>query len=108
MERRAVVYRICGDEAIAGAIVDGMTKNAIPLNAQELACVTEHYNRLQMREEVRKYRMERDWGKVKRRMDRRYCVPQHNLVYEYALIAWALTWLFLIECYRRMSAWNRR
>ena len=108
MERRALVIKTMGDPEIAGAIVDGMTRQIEPLNTSELMAMKRELRRLRGREGVRKYREDRDWHKVQQDLDRQYRVPQHGVVYEHVLIAWAITCLFIAECFRRLSEWNRR
>jgi hypothetical protein len=107
MERRAVVIRTVGDPEIAGAIVDGMNRNLIPLNEGELLHMQTEYTRLKAREDVRKYRLDREWYKVQRSLERRYRIRRHGAVYETLLIGWALTCLFICECYRRLAERNR-
>ena len=106
MERRAIVIRTMGNPEIAGAIVDGMTKNVIPLDVKELKAVRAELTRLRAREGVRKNREDRDWHDVQMSLERQYGVRQHGVVYDRIIVAWALTCLFVTECYRRLSAWR--
>jgi len=108
MERRALVIKTVGDPEIAGAIVDGITRRMEPLNTQELKAMKRELLRLRGREGVRKYRADRDWYLVQQDLARQYHVPRHGPIYEHILVAWALTFLFVIECFRRLSEWNRR
>ena len=43
---KAVVIKTYGDPVIAGAIVDGMTRQMIPLNVAELAIIRAEFDRL--------------------------------------------------------------
>lgn len=103
MERRALVIRTAGDPEIAGAIVDGMTRQVIPLNSAELDAMREELKKLRAREGTRQYRQRKDWSETCADLQRKYGVKQHGTVYQYMLIGWALTCLTIEECCRRIA-----
>lgn len=103
MERRALVIRTAGDPEIAGAIVDGMTRQVIPLNSSELDAVRAELKRLQAREGTRQYRQRKDWNETSMELQRKYAVKPHGEVYRCFLIAWTLTCLTVAECGRRLA-----
>lgn len=103
MERRALVIRTAGDPEIAGAIVDGMTRQVIPLNSAELDAMREELKKLRAREGTRQYRQRKDWSETSLELQRKYGVKPHSDIYKGVLIVWTLTCLTVTECARRLA-----
>ena len=108
MERRAIVIRTVGDPEIAGAIVDGMNNQVTALSVEEMAAVRREFAKLEAWQGTRRYRQRRDWKNTRMALARKYHVRKHSAAYEHLLVAWALMWLVIFECYHRLSLWNRR
>ena len=103
MADRALVIKTYGNPEIAGAIVDGLSRQMIPLNCAELDAVKAELKRLQAREGTRQYRQRTDWDATCAELQRKYGVKPHGAAYDYFVIAWALTSLTVAECCRRLS-----
>ena len=104
---RAIVIKTAGDPEIAGAIVDGITKKVIPLDADELATVKAECARLKARDGVRRSKEDDEWPAIRDGMAVKFGCKTHGPVYNNILLAWAIMWLVIFECFRRLQAWNR-
>ena len=106
--KRAVVFRTVGDADFGNAIVDGMMK---PLTSDELEIVKAELERTKAENTVlgvRKVRDKKDYAKKMRRLQRKYPpVRQSCKAAQYALLAWALTWLTIKACFDRLAVINR-
>lgn len=103
--KRALV--ILGDSEFASAIIGGVKSNEqqlIPVNAS-------HYKE-DVRKSIRYATGCRDWCELYYNMIYTYGFPEDyhapNIICQKLLLAWALMWAGIFECYRRLSAWNRQ
>lgn len=104
---RALVIRRYGDQEIAGAIVDGMTKNVIRLDDGELAAVKAELARLRAQDGLRSYGDEIRFETACKALALKYSTKPHGRAYNAILCAWALLWMGVFAAYERLSAWNR-
>lgn len=114
MENRAIVIRkreqagghatikLIGNQRIAGAIYDAMTKDVTAINAEELRALKKELRRMRAREGVRKRREDRDWIVVQAELERKYGSKVHGELYHRALVAWALASMIAVESVRRL------
>ncbi len=93
---RALVIKSYGDKAIAGAIADGMTRQAQSHSSEAL-------RRVAMQQHTPE-----EWAAMtaKARFDYGQDRP-HGRVYHAAMGAWGLVWSAIDGWYKYLSAWNR-
>ena len=110
MMTKGVVIKLYGDQQIAGAIADGMTR---ALDAQSIEVVKReiHEQRVQrslLRVAVGNTRTAQDYACMvaKARGDYEY-TREHGRLYGAVLGVWALFWWAVHEAYDYFSAWNR-
>ena len=107
MTGRAVVIKTAGNPEIAGAIVDGITQNVTPLNADELAVVKAEYAKLQAAYGVMKPRDDKYWKDKINALDTKYKPEPDGKVKEAITIAWATVWAFIQDWFAYFQRWNR-
>lgn len=107
MTGRAVVIKTAGNPEIAGAIVDGITQNVTPLNADELAVVKAEYAKLQAAYGVMKPRDDRYWKDKINALDSKYVTQPDRKLKEAITVAWAMVWTFIKDWFDYFQAWNR-
>lgn len=107
---RGVVIKLYGDQQIAGAIADGMTR---ALDAQSIEVVKReiHEQRVQrslLRVAVGNTRTAQDYACMvaKARGDYEH-TREHGRLYGAVLGVWGLLWTVIYEAYDYFSAWNR-
>lgn len=105
---KAIVIRTTGDPEIAGAIVDGMTRNIIPLDEGELANVRAELEAYKAREGVRAYGDYKRTQAARQTNMRIYRATPAKRVSGAILGVWGLLWLVIFAAYDYLSAWNRR
>jgi len=97
---RALVIRTAGDPAMAGAIVDGMTRNIV--QSGDRAIIRGEFEKLRetsMRREKRKKP-----AKTPRYVrERKYTSKPHGRAYNAIIGAWGLLWYILYG----VTAWKR-
>lgn len=103
---RAIVIKMAGNVEIAAAVADGMTK-VIPVDGKEMAMVKAENKRLRAKQGVKEFVEDKAWGETKASLARTYRVKRHGKVYNFILLAWALTCCAISAEYNRLSAWNR-
>lgn len=103
--RRALV--IMGDAEIGNAIIKGVQSND-----QQLIPTEQHFLQEDVRKSVHYAAGHKDWRTLYYGLYDTYgCVEdyrQPNIVAQKLLLAWALMWAGIFECYKRLSAWNRQ
>lgn len=103
--KRALV--ILGDSEFASAIINGVESNT-----QQLVPVKVSPYKEDVRKSVRYATGCRDWRELYYDMICTYGFPEDykpaNIVCQKLLLAWALMWAGIFECYKRLSAWNRQ
>jgi len=87
---RALVIRTAGDQEIAGAIVDGMTRN-ITLQTGERAIIRGEFEKLRGKP-LRRETREKPSKTPRRVRLRKYAVKPHGRVYRAILGVWGLLW----------------
>lgn len=114
MTGRAVVIKTAGNPEIAGAIVDGISKNIVPLSADELEVVRREYERLEA-----EYKMlQAEYGVMKPR-DSKYWQAQIDKLNaeddsgnvkklrNTLTLVWAIVWTMCDEWFHFLQDWNR-
>lgn len=91
---------IKGDTRMGAAIAEGA--NAVALRAAEAE--NEH---LKAREGVRALADEKRWNKTRKRLARKYGTQPIGRTRGAILLVWALSWMVIFECFRRLQAINR-
>ena len=105
--KRAVAIRVYGDPEFGDVLRSAVTPT---LNDDEMAIVKAELEK--MRKEnaelgVRKVRDRKDFSRKMRKL-RRKGYPQPSCkAAQYALLAWAFTWLTIKACYEHLAAINR-
>ena len=104
---RAVVIKTAGDKEIAGAIVDGISRNITPLNEAELAVVTAELTRLKAAYGVMKERDDRYWADKMSALESKYGTEPSSKVADALTLAWATVWTVLQGWIEYFQRWNR-
>lgn len=115
MQNRALVIKTYGNvpmrEAIRGAILDGATREVIPLNNEELEAVKAEYNRLkadydelEARDAVRQSADETRWLAKKAELAEQYAPRHHGKVYNALLLVYAILFLLIDTGFARLWA----
>jgi len=107
---RAVVIRTYGDQEIAGAIVDGMSRAVTPLNGDEYTALRAELARLrniEARDAVRRYGDSVRFETACKALAVKYPPEHHGRLYHTILGAWAFIWLALIEWHEYVVAVSR-
>lgn len=111
---RAVVIKTYGDQQIAGAIVEGMTRRVIPLDGDELAAIKAELAavkaakaRQDARDGVRDAGDEKRWALVKADMAHDYAVRTPGPVRAALLVGWAMLWSGVYGMAEALMRWNR-
>ena len=115
---RALVVVTHGDQSMAqpmaGALVENMTRQVIPLDSDELAAVKAELAEIKAekarqdaREGVREYAESVAWQEVRDGLAVKYAVRTPGPVRGALLLGWALLWEAIGAAYDRLSAWNR-
>lgn len=102
---KAIVIRTIGDPEIAGAIVDGMTRNIIPLDEGELAEVKHELEMYKARVGVRAYGDRRRKNESRRNSMMVYETKPVGRVCGAVLAIWGIIWLAIYAAYDKI--WNR-
>lgn len=105
---KAVVIKTVGDEEIAGAIVDGMTKRIIRLNGDELAAMKAELARYKARNGIRAYGDKKRLRTARREMARKYSIKPAKPIVGAILGVYGLICLGVAEAYAQLAEWNRR
>lgn len=103
---RAIVVKTYGDQQIAGAIVDGMSR-APALNAAELETVRAENVRLKALTGVRSYGDSVRLETACKALAVKYSVKPVGRLYGAILGAWALLWWEVAQWVEYFKAWNR-
>ena len=91
---------IKGDPTMGAAIAEGAA-------TVELRAVKAEYAKLQARDAVRSEADKRRWERTRRRLARKYSTKPVGRVRGAVLTVWALSWMVVFECVRRLQAINR-
>ena len=105
--KKAVAIRIYGDEDMGSEMANVLAE---PIRSKELEEARAEVGRLRGCEAENGVRKRRDakYFKYKiRKANRKYAVRPPCKAAQMAILAWAMTWLAILECYNRLSAWNR-
>ena len=115
MEKRAIVIRTVGNPEIAGAIVDAMKRQVIPLDNDELLAVRAELarlksmnERLETRDGVRQNGDKRRWEATKHDLEEKYGTKPKSAVQDNLLVIYALVSLTIEECGKRLVNRFRR
>lgn len=103
---RAIVVKTYGDQQIAGAIVDGMSK-APALNAAELETVRAENVRLKALTGVRSYGDSVRLETACKALAVKYSTKPVGRLYGAILGAWALLWYEVVQWVEYFREWNR-
>lgn len=110
-QNRALVIKTYGDPAMCGAILDGINRQVIPLNNEELEAVKAEYNRLkadydelEARDAVRQSADETRWLAKKAELDRKYTPRYHGKVYNALLLVYVILFLLIDTGFARLWA----
>ena len=103
---RAIVVKTYGDEQIAGAIVDGMSR-APALNAAELETVRAENVRLKALTGVRSYGDSARLETACKALAVKYSTKPVGRLYGAVLGLWALLWWEVVQWVEYFKAWNR-
>ena len=109
--KRGVVIKLYGDRQIAGAISDGMAR-ALPQEQVEIVEAEidrQNIQRSLLRVAVNNTKTPDDYNcmTAKAQWDYRWIYKEHGHVYNFFLIAWAVIWYIIFECFDYFSQWNR-
>lgn len=104
---KAVVIKTIGDNEIAGAIVEGMTRRVIPMNTEELAVIKAELARYKARNGLRAYGDEKRLRTAKSEMARKYSSKPTKPIVGAILGVYGLFCLGVAEAYARLAEWNR-
>ena len=111
MQNRALVIKTYGDPARCGAIVDGITRQIIPLDNEELTAIKAEYARLkadydelEARDAVRQKADDERWLETKANLEMQYASKPHGKVYNTVLLVWAIMWLLIDTGFARVWA----
>lgn len=103
---RAIVVKTYGDQQIAGAIVDGMSR-APAINAAELETVRVENVRLKALTGVRSYGDSVRLETACKALAIKYSVKPVGRLYGAILGLWALLWVSLLGWVEYFRGWNR-
>lgn len=103
---RAIVVKTYGDEQIAGAIVDGMSR-APALNAAELETVRAENVRLKALTGVRSYGDSVRLETACKALAVKYSTKPVGRLYGAVLGFWALLWWEVVQWVEYFREWNR-
>ena len=76
-------------------------------NATALRAVEAENRQLKAREGVRRQGDAKRWQRTQRRLARKYTVKPVGRARGAILLVWALSWMVVFECFRRLQAINR-
>lgn len=88
------------DPHMAAGIAEGAATVALRTMERE-------NRQLKAREGVRARADEKRWNKTRRKLARKYTVKPAGRARGAILLVWALSWLVVFECFRRLQAINR-
>lgn len=104
---RALVIKTYGDQQIAGAIMDGMTRAVTPLNEQEYARLRAELARLRARDDIRAYGDSVRWENVAGALEAKYYTRPAKPLTGAILGFYGLVCMIVHEAYVYFSEWNR-
>ena len=111
MQNRALVIKTYGDPAMCGAILDGINRQVIPLNNEELEAVKAEYNHLkadydelEARDAVRQSADETRWLAKKAELAEQYAPRHHGRVYNALLLVYVILFLLIDAGFARLWA----
>lgn len=104
---QALVIRSCGDPQMCGAIVEGMTRQVIPIDQNELMAVKAELARLRAEKDVRAMGDSRRFQRARRELARKYATKPTSRVVGAILGVWGMVWLFIYTTYEYLAEWNR-
>ena len=105
--KKAVAIRIYGDAEMGSEMANVLAE---PIRTKELEEARAEVGRLKGCEAENGVRKRRDTEYFAHKIlkaKRKYKVKPPCKAAQIALLAWALTWLAVLECYNRLAAWNR-
>lgn len=91
---------IKGDPRMSAAIAEGA--NAVALREAKA-----ENEKLRAVNGVRAIADEKRWNKMRRKWERKYTVKPTGRAREAILLVWALSWMVVFECFKRLQAINR-
>ena len=104
---KALVIKSVGDPEIAGAIIDGITRNVIELDRGELEVVKDELTRLKVRSELRAYGDQKRLRMARQEMARKYSTKPVGRATGAFLGLYGLFCLWVATAYRQLAEWNR-
>ena len=104
---QALVIRSCGDPKMCGAIIEGMTRQVIPIDQNELTVVKAELARLRAERYVRALGDSRRFQRARRELARKYATKPRPPVRGAILAVWGTVWLVINTAYNYFSEWNR-
>lgn len=105
--RRAVVIKAAGDQEIAGAIMDGISRTITPLNDKELAVVKAELAKIKAAYGVMKPRDDRYWMDKIAALDSKYGTEPDGKIKGAMTLIWATIWDFIFDWFKYFQEWNR-
>lgn len=106
MNNRAIVIRTIGDPNLCGAIVDGMTQQALS-DSIELAEIKAAFERLKAKDALRTQGNKKRFLEARQELAEKYYTPTHGRVYNGVLGLWGLFWLKFYAAVAYFQKWNR-
>ena len=102
---RALVIKTYGDPAWSEPMAEVLKPKQI--SREELEIVKAECERLKAVNGVRAIADEKRWNKTRKKLARKYTVRPVTPARGAFLLVWALSWLVILECFRRLQAINR-
>lgn len=98
---------VIGDPEMAGAIIDGITKNVIELDKGELAVVKSELARLRVKTELRAYGDQKRLRMAREEMARKYSIKPVGRTTGAFLGLYGLLCISVATAYGKLAKWNR-
>ena len=105
--KKAVAIRIYGDAGMGEEMANVLAEPIRTKELEEAHAEVERLKGCEAENGVRKRRDAKYFKSKIRKANRKYKVKPPCKAVQAVLLAWAMTWLVILECYNRLSAWNR-
>lgn len=109
--KRAIIIKSYGDTDISNAIVSGMVKELPSKEMDALRGELMYYKTKDAQNGVHVNRSRKTWQEKFNNLPLKYGYLDEQrtpgFVARGLLVGWAMAWLMIDKCYKRLSAWNR-